>query len=164
MKILGTILLGAAILSAASSAIAQSKADGAVPGPAGVNAGAATAEACGRGACKQMVGPVLGLEDGANGPGITGGIGPTQLTVVGPQACFFLDQTFGGATYCLPQGAIVTGLETFNNAISSIRLDAGVAVVVCRGGFLDGPCETVLINLPQLFAGWDNEISSIRVM
>lgn len=167
MTIIRTILFGAAILLAPSLAMAQLSGDSAadvVPGPADANAGAETAKACVRSACKQMVGPILDLEGAAIGPGITGGLGPTQLTVIGPQACFFLDETFGGAAYCLPQGAIVNGLETFNNAISSIRLDAGVAVLVCRGGYLDGPCERVLINLPRLFAGWDNDISSIRVM
>src|SRR5688572_18960910 len=114
MTIIRTMLLGAAILSAPSLAVAQSKPDGAagtVPGPAG----AETAGTCVRDGCKQTMGPFLDVETGAIGPGITGGLGPTQLAVIGPQACFFLDQTFGGGTYCLPQGSIVNGLETFNN-------------------------------------------------
>ncbi len=68
-------------------------------------------------------------------------------------ACFFADFGFQGASFCLNGGATVGLLDAdWNDRISSIRVDQGLTVQVCRDGNFGGWCEEYTGDVPQLAA------------
>lgn len=93
----------------------------------------------------------------------------TQIGAGGPPqnqaaACFFADFGFQGASFCLNAGATVGLLDAnWNDRISSLRIDPGLTVQVCRDGNFGGWCDEYTGAVPQLPGGRNDAISSIRV-
>jgi uncharacterized protein YraI len=78
------------------------------------------------------------------------------------QACFFEHWNYEGDSFCLRAGDDVAALNNWNDRISSIRVEAGAEVTVCRDFNYQGPCTTITANVPQLVT-WNDTISAIRV-
>jgi hypothetical protein len=86
------------------------------------------------------------------------GPGPTA------RACFYTDWNYAGPGFCLNPNQDIAALPTqWNDLISSIRLDPGVSVQVCRDPNYGGWCEQYTSNVAQLLDLRNDAISSIRV-
>lgn len=87
--------------------------------------------------------------------------GPTP---VGGQACFYSEFNLTGQFFCLNRNETLSYVgNSWDNQISSIRVDPGVTVQVCDSQNFGGWCEQYNGNVPFLPAGRDNAISAIRV-
>ncbi|MCW5697786.1 MAG: peptidase inhibitor family I36 protein [Bauldia sp.] len=96
------------------------------------------------------------------------GQGPSPQPPPGPApdatVCFFDGGGYGGAGFCLRRGGALQSLQAeWDNRITSIRIDPGLTVQVCRDAFYAGWCEEYTSSVPYLPSGRDNAISSVRV-
>lgn len=92
-------------------------------------------------------GPMLGAIGGANGP----------------QVCLFTAPNYEGTRFCVGRGGMAPDLGAFDNAVRSIWVDPGATAQVCSQAGMSGVCTMVTGSLPQLYGGWDLEISSVLV-
>lgn len=77
--------------------------------------------------------------------------------------CFYELSGYGGASFCIDSGETLNTLPSgWNDRISSIRVDPGYTVQVCRDTDLYGWCEQYTANVPSLPSNRDDAISSVR--
>lgn len=92
----------------------------------------------------------------------------TNLATPGPapiaQACFYADFDFQGPSFCLSRNQDLANLgPDWNDRISSIRVDAGLAVQICEANNFAGWCEQYNGNIARLSPTRNDGASSIRV-
>lgn len=79
------------------------------------------------------------------------------------RVCFFENAGFTGASFCVDDGQTYATLPAgWDNRITSIRVEQGASVQVCRDTNFGGWCEQLTANVPQLFGDRNNAISSVR--
>ena len=79
------------------------------------------------------------------------------------RVCFFENANFGGASFCVDAGQSYALMPTgWDNRITSIRVEPGYSVQVCRDTNFGGWCEEITADVPQLFGDRNNAISSVR--
>lgn len=77
--------------------------------------------------------------------------------------CFYEFTGYGGASFCIDDGETLNTLpQGWNDRISSIRVDPGFTVQVCRDTGLWGWCEQYTANVPALSGDRNDAISSVR--
>ncbi|MCF4099036.1 SH3 domain-containing protein [Maritalea mediterranea] len=80
------------------------------------------------------------------------------------QACFYRDFAYGGPSFCLEKGEGVSLLQgSWNDSISSIRVEGDVQVTACMHANFGGNCIVTDKNIRSLGANMNDEISSIQV-
>ena len=68
-----------------------------------------------------------------------------------------------GAAFCIDDGQTYATLPAgWNDRISSIRVEQGATVQVCRETEFWGWCEQLTNSVPQLFGDRNDAISSVR--
>jgi hypothetical protein len=97
------------------------------------------------------------------GPQVSIGIGnappPAPVT---PRVCFYKGADFSGAQYCVNPGDADPVLPgSWDNAISSIKVQGGAEVTVCKGQWYNGACATVSASKASL-GSFNNAISSFQ--
>jgi uncharacterized protein YraI len=79
------------------------------------------------------------------------------------RVCFFADANYAGASFCINDGQTYATLPTgWDNRITSIRVETGATVQVCRDTDFWGWCEQLTASVPQLFGDRNDAISSVR--
>jgi uncharacterized protein YraI len=87
-----------------------------------------------------------------------GGVSPSA------RACFYEFANYTGASFCIDAGQTYALLPAgWDNRISSITIQSGYSVQVCRDTSFGGWCELIAANVPQLTGDRDNAISSVRM-
>jgi len=81
----------------------------------------------------------------------------------GDEACFYRDANFQGPHFCYAPGELNSLNSTFNDRISSVRLNGNVNAKLCVNNNLGGYCATITSNAPVLGALINNRASSLRV-
>jgi len=77
--------------------------------------------------------------------------------------CFFESANYTGASFCMNPGQSYATLPSgWDNRITSIRVEAGATVQVCRDTEFWGWCEQLTSSVPQLFGDRNDAISSAR--
>lgn len=77
--------------------------------------------------------------------------------------CFYESTGYAGASFCIGDGETLNALPSgWNDRISSIRVDPGYVVQVCRDTNLYGWCEQYTANVPALSGDRNDAISSVR--
>ncbi len=77
--------------------------------------------------------------------------------------CFYENTGYGGASFCLDEGETRATMPSgWNDRISSIRVDPGYTVQVCRDQDFWGWCEQYTANVPSLPGDRNDAISSVR--
>ncbi len=111
----------------------------------------------------------FGMSVGPGGPSFSFGIGdappppPPPAPPVPAKACFFKGNNFTGAQFCVAVGNDDPHLPGgWNDTISSIRLQGGAQVTVCKNNWYAGACTTYSADKPSL-GGYNNAISSYQV-
>jgi uncharacterized protein YraI len=87
------------------------------------------------------------------------------LNAASPAArvCFFEHTFFNGASFCIGAGQSYSLLPAgWDNRISSIRVEPGYSVQVCRDASFGGWCEYLTADVPQLLGDRNEAISSVR--
>lgn len=85
---------------------------------------------------------------------------PTPAT---PKVCFFNGINYSGSSFCVNAGNNNNKIVGYwNNRISSIKVDAGASVTVCRNWFYGGGCLSYNNNKPSLGVIMNNKISSFQ--
>jgi len=81
------------------------------------------------------------------------------------EVCFYSGQNYSGAVLCGKSGQIFRDLALLghDNAISSIRVGAGVSAIVCRDRGFRSFCQVIDASKPRLDGLLSNAISSARV-
>lgn len=101
------------------------------------------------------------------------GIAPSTL-VSGPRldyppggagVCFYTGANFTGSSFCLPAGAVTrdAALNGHDNSISSIQLEPGAKLRVCRDRNFRSWCELITQSEEHLSGLLDNAVSSWQV-
>lgn len=81
-----------------------------------------------------------------------------------PQVCFYDGANFTGASICPDIGTSRARLNGFwNNRVSSIAIEGGAAVTVCRKPGFSGFCRTYTSSRSTLPRRLDNRISSVDI-
>ncbi len=111
----------------------------------------------------------FGMSVGPGGPSFSFGIGdapppaPPPAPPVVAKACFFKGNNFSGAQFCVNAGDDDPSLPGgWNDTISSIRLQGGAQVTVCKNNWYGGACTTYSGDKPSL-GSYNNAISSYQV-
>lgn len=79
------------------------------------------------------------------------------------EVCFYEQPNFRGQSFCVRAGDSDRSLSRrWNDSISSVRVDRGLVVLVCRDRNFRGGCAEIDSDLPRLNR-FDNAISSYRV-
>ena len=77
--------------------------------------------------------------------------------------CFFENANYGGASFCINDGQTYAQLPSgWDNRITSIRVESGATVQVCRDTEFWGWCEQLTSSVTQLFGDRNDAISSVR--
>lgn len=117
----------------------------------------------------------LSLTIGPDGPSLTitcgdGGVvvpapapDPEPAPPVGNQACFYTGINFSGSEFCYGVGTLNSLNTTFNDRISSVKLDGIAKVQLCADTNLGGYCRTIDSNAPLLGLLLNNRASSLKV-
>ncbi|OYX01034.1 MAG: hypothetical protein B7Z15_19880, partial [Rhizobiales bacterium 32-66-8] len=96
----------------------------------------------------------FGVTVGPGGPSFSFGIGdapPPAPVPVTPEVCFFKGNNFSGAQFCVSPGDDDPTLPGgWNDSISSISLDGGAQVTVCKNFWYGGACTTYSNDKPSL--------------
>lgn len=113
----------------------------------------------------------FGVTVGPGGPSFSFGIGdapppapvppPAPAT---PKVCFFKSSNFAGGSFCVSPGdssAVLAG--NWNNSISSISVEGGAQVTVCKNPGFGGSCATI-INSKASLSSYNNAISSFQAL
>ncbi len=107
----------------------------------------------------------FGVYFGPGGPsfGITIGNPSPHVTPIVPKVCFFNGNNFSGASFCVAAGSQNNQLTGFwNNKISSVQVQPGATVKLCRNWNYGGFCQTYNSSVPSLNPFLNNDISSFR--
>jgi uncharacterized protein YraI len=109
----------------------------------------------------------FGMSIGPGGPSFSMSIGdaPAPLPLpVAPTVCFFKSSNFNNASFCATPGMendqLVGG---WDDNISSISVEGGAGVTVCKSWWFGGGCTSYANDKPTLSASWNNKISSFQV-
>ncbi|MCB9994407.1 MAG: SH3 domain-containing protein [Hyphomicrobiaceae bacterium] len=87
---------------------------------------------------------------------------PQPNTTV-PKICFYAGADFSGNHGCIAAGTEDEQMTGYwNDKISSIQLEAGATITVCRDWFFNGFCETYAESVPTLNGFLNHQISSYR--
>ncbi len=79
------------------------------------------------------------------------------------RVCFFESANYAGASFCINDGQSYATLPAgWDNRITSIRVESGSTVQVCRDTEFWGWCEQLTASVPQLFGDRNDAISSVR--
>ncbi len=117
----------------------------------------------------------LSLTIGPDGPSLTitcgdGGVvlpapdpEPEPAPPVGNQACFYTNANFGGSEFCYGVGTLNSLNATFNDRISSVKLDGIAKVQLCADTNLGGYCRTIDSNVTALGLLLNDRASSLKV-
>jgi hypothetical protein len=107
----------------------------------------------------------FGVTVGPGGPSISFGIGNGPLPApipVAAEVCFFKGNNFSGAQYCVSPGDSDPSLPGgWDNSISSITVDGGAQVTVCKNTWYGGSCTTTSNDKSSL-GSYNNAISSFQ--
>lgn len=79
------------------------------------------------------------------------------------RACFFENANYGGRSICARPGDSYATLGSFNDRISSIRIEGNVEAQVCEESNFRGRCAILASSQPWLPDEVDDVISSLRV-
>ncbi len=85
---------------------------------------------------------------------------------VSPDArvCFYEYANYTGASFCIDANQSYSLMPSgWDNRISSITVQPGYSVQVCRDAGFGGWCELYSSNVPQLVGDRDNAVSSVRM-
>lgn len=109
----------------------------------------------------------FGVTVGPGGPSFSFGIGdappPPPAPPAPAKACFFKGNNFTGAQFCVAVGTDDPHLPGgWNNSISSIRLQGGAQITVCKNNWYAGACTTYGADKP-LMGSYNNTVSSYQV-
>lgn len=109
----------------------------------------------------------FGLQVGPGGPnfsincGNNGYVPPPPPPA--PQVCFYNGNNYSGASFCVTAGASDNSIGGFwNDKISSIQVQPGAAVKVCRNFGYGGFCQTYNSSVPVLNGFLNNQVSSYQ--
>lgn len=95
--------------------------------------------------------------------GVSIGVGPGDGRPDRSEVCFYEDNNYHGAAFCMNPGESRRQLTgPANDRISSIRNPDGLRVTVCEDWNFSGSCRTYTSNARSL-PGFNDVISSIRV-
>lgn len=113
----------------------------------------------------------FGVTVGPGGPSFSFGIGdapppapvppPAPAT---PKVCFFKGASYEGVSFCVSPGdsnPILAG--GWNNSISSISVQGGAQVTVCKNANYGGSCATIITSKSSL-SSYNNAISSFQAL
>lgn len=112
----------------------------------------------------------FGVTVGPGGPSFSFGIGDTPPPAPMPPApalakvCFFKSTNFAGAQFCVSQGdsnPVLAG--SWDDAISSISVEGGAQVTVCKEAGYGGSCATITTSKATL-SSYNNTISSFQAL
>ena len=108
----------------------------------------------------------FGMSVGPGGPSFSFGIGdappPAPLPATA-KVCFFKGNNFSGAQFCVTPSSDEPSLPGgWNDSISSIRVQGGAQVTVCKNNWYAGACTTYASDKPSL-GSYNNDISSYQV-
>lgn len=107
----------------------------------------------------------FGVTVGPGGPSFSFGIGDAPLPApapVTPRVCFFKSTDFAGSQFCVSPGDSTANLAGgWNNSISSITVQGGAQVTVCKSAGYGGSCTTIYESRGSL-SSYDNAISSFQ--
>lgn len=108
----------------------------------------------------------FGVTVGPGGPSFSFGIGdappPPPAPPVPAKVCFFKGNNFSGAQFCVNPGDDNPHLPGgWNNTISSVKVQGGAQVTVCKNNWYSGACTTYSTNKSSL-GGYNNTISSYQ--
>lgn len=87
---------------------------------------------------------------------------PPAPTPASNTACFYTGQNFSGLEFCNGVGDLPTLGSSFNDTISSVKINGNVTVRLCDNAFLGGTCVETTTNRANLGAA-DNRASSIKI-
>ena len=79
------------------------------------------------------------------------------------QVCFYEDWNYSGRSLCARPGDSYSQLGSFNDRISSIRIDGDIEVQVCEDANFRGRCAILNSSQRQLTGNVNDVISSFRV-
>ena len=102
---------------------------------------------------------------GPGGPsfGFTIGNPRPPIARIIPKVCFYNGNNYSGASFCVAAGVQknrLTGI--WNNKISSVQVQPGAAVKLCRNWNLVGFCQTYNSSVPSLNPFLNNDVSSFK--
>ena len=113
----------------------------------------------------------FGVTVGPGGPSFSFGIGDAPLPPLDPppapatpKVCFFKSSNFAGGSFCVSPGdsnPILAG--SWNDSISSISVQGGAQVTVCKNFNYGGSCATIVTSKPSL-SSYNNAISSFPAL
>ena len=113
----------------------------------------------------------FGVTVGPGGPSFSFGIGDAPLPApvpppapATPKVCFFKSSNFAGGSFCVSPGdssAVLAG--GWNNSISSVSVEGGAQVTVCKNAGFGGSCATIINSKPSL-SSYNNAISSFQAL
>jgi hypothetical protein len=113
----------------------------------------------------------FGVTVGPGGPSFSFGIGdaPPPAPVpppapAPPKVCFFKSSNFAGGSFCVSPGdsnPILAG--SWNDSISSISVEGGAQVTVCKNVNYGGSCATIITSKASL-SSYNNAISSFQAL
>ncbi|HTO26985.1 MAG TPA: SH3 domain-containing protein [Devosia sp.] len=110
----------------------------------------------------------FGVTVGPGGPSFSFGIGDAPLppppAPATPKVCFFKSSNFAGGSFCVSPGdsnPILAG--SWNDSISSISVEGGAQVTVCKNFNYGGSCATIITSKSSL-SSYNNAISSFQAL
>lgn len=110
----------------------------------------------------------FGVTVGPDGPSFSFGIGdappPPPPAPKTPKVCFFKGNNFTGGQFCVSPGQsnpVLAG--SWNNSISSISVEGGAQVTVCKNNNYSGSCATLTSSKGSL-SSYNNAISSFQAL
>ena len=110
----------------------------------------------------------FGVTVGPGGPSFSFGIGdappPAPVPPATPKVCFFKSANFAGGSFCVSLGdsnPILAG--SWNDSISSISVEGGAQVTVCKNAGYAGACATIVTSKSTL-SSYNNAISSFQAL
>ena len=112
----------------------------------------------------------LSLTFGPDGPTMSiicgdGPVAPPAPTPppVGDQACFYTNANYGGTSFCYGLGTLNSLNATYNDRISSVKLEGIAKARLCVDTNLNGFCREVTNDVPVLGFLVNNKASSLMV-
>jgi len=88
---------------------------------------------------------------------------PPAPSPVGDQACFYVNASYTGTHFCYGVGSLSALNATFNDKITSVRIDGAAKARLCVNTNLGGYCRVVTGDVPLLGALINNRASSVTV-
>lgn len=110
----------------------------------------------------------FGISVGPGGPSFGFSIGNSPVIIappapVIPKVCFYKGNNYAGAAVCVNAGTQDNQLgAAWNNKISSIQVQPGASVTVCRNWFYGGFCQTYNSSVAVLNPFLNNDVSSFK--